>query len=221
MAGLRSISKLGSITPRQPVAIVPAPSVGPRPQPDLGRPTLAPRGPAHLRLGQKRVTGTGGPGEKPVDFPGTQPEWVWYSGSAKYHKDPRDPRVGPFLGGGLWLFQAPENPDQPREAGGSISDFIYLTPGGTNVIVRIEGAFWHLDQGGAQQARDLYLITHAGAAGDRVVRINDSQFMSDVTGATAIRLLADILAGRPPIGELQGGTVLPPRYADFAQGTAA
>lgn len=221
MAGLRSIGKLGGNKPRAPKQIIPPPATGPRPLADLGRPTLAPRGAAHLRLGQKRVTGEGGPGAPPVDFPGSVPEWVWYNSSAKYHKDPRDPRVGPYLGGELWLFQAPENPQQPREAGGSVSDFIYLIPGGGNVIVRIEGTFWHLQQGGAQQARDFYLLAQAGRNIDRVVRVNDTQFMSDVTGATAIRLLADVLAGRTPAGQLQGGTALPPRYADFANGIAA
>lgn len=220
MPGLRSIPKLGSNKPRSPANPVQPPPPGPRPLPDLGRPTAAPRGPAHLGLGQKRVTGTGGPGEKPADFPGSQPEWVWYKASADYHRDPPDPRAGPFLGGALWLFQAPENPGNPREAGGSVSDFAYLIPGGGNIIVRIEGFFHHIQQGAAQQARDLYLIAQAGRAIDRIHRVNDGQFMADVSGATAVRLLADILAGRAPVGELLGGTAEPPRYGDFAAGVA-
>ena len=224
MAGLRKIPALGKIGPASPAGASPnppPPPSGPRPLPDLGRPTLAPRGPAHLRLGQKRVTGTGGPGQHPAEFTGSQPEWVWYWASAKYHKDPPDPRAGPFLGGALWLFQAPENPAQPREAGGSISDFIYLTPGGGNVIVRIEGSYWHLEHGAAQQARDQFLIAHAGRNIDRVVRVNDGQFMADVSGATAIRLLADVLAGRAPVGQLLGGTAREAAYADFALGVSA
>lgn len=223
MAGLRSIPALGKIGPRSPAGAIPKPpppATGPRPLPDLGRPTLAPRGPAHLHLGQKRVTGTGGPGQHPADWPGSQPEWVWYKASADYFHDPENPRQGPFLGGALWQYQAAENPAQPREAGESISDFLYLMPGGGNVIVRIEGTYFHLQQGGAQTARDLYLIAHAGRALDRVVRINDTQFMADVTGSTAVQLLADVLANRAPVGQAEGGTVQPPRYGDFLQGVA-
>lgn len=223
MPGLRSIGRLGTLgPPSKPSATPnpPPPPPGPRPLPDLGRPTQAPQGPAHLRLGQKRPTGTGGPGEAPADFPGSQPEWVWYWASAKYHKDP-DPRAGPFLGGREWLFQAPENAANPREPGASVSDFLYLILGGGNIIVRIEGTYFHLEQGAGQQARDLYLLTQAGRAIDRVVRINDTQFMSDVTGSTAIRLLADVLANRAPVGQLLGGTAQPARYGDFLEGISA
>ena len=219
MAGLRTIGKLGGNKPRKPATITPPPATG-GPILDTGRPTKAPRGAAHLHLGQKRKTGTGGPGAPPADFTGSVPEWVWYVASARYHHDPPDPRVGPYLGGELWQYQAPENAANPREAGESISDFLYLTPGGGNIIVRIEGTFWHLEHGAAQQARDLNLINQAGRGIDRVVRINDGQFMADVTGATAIQLLAEVLAGRPPVGQLLGGTALPPRYADFVNGIA-
>ena len=220
MSGLRSMSKLGSTKPRHGKTAPPK-ATGPHPIPDLGRPVTAPRGPAHLHLGQKRQTGTGGPGAKPVDFAGSVPEWVWYWASARYHKDPRDPRQPPFLGGALWKYQAPENAANPREVGESISDFLYLVPGGGNIIVRIEGTFWHLEQGSGQQARDLYLITQAGHAIDRVVRINDGQFMADVTGATAIQLLADVLANRAPVGQLLGGMARPARYGDFERGISA
>ncbi len=44
------------------------------------------------------------------------------------------------------------------------------------------------------------------------------QSMEDVSGSTAIRLLADILGNRPHIGQLAGGTVNAPRYADFERG---
>lgn len=224
MPGLRSIGKIGKLGPPSRASVTPTPQPpppGPRPLPDLGRPTFAPRGPAHLRLGQKRRVGAGGPAQMPAAFPGSQPEWVWYWASAKYHRDPPDPRAGPFMGGALWLFQAPENPGNPREAGGSVTDFVYLILGGGNILVRIEGTYFHLEQGGAQQARDLYLITQAGRAIDRVVRINDTQFMSDVTGAAAIRLLADVLANRAPVGQLLGGTAQPARYGDFLEGVSA
>jgi hypothetical protein len=171
-----------------------------------------PQGPQLLRLGQKRDTRTGGPGEKPAEFPGTQPEYVWFWGGCKYFHDPIE---GNVTGGKYWSFQTPENAANPREVGSSVSDFNYNMPSGQQIIVRIEGFYWHIGQGASVQARDEYLIANAGNAGDRVERVNDGDFMGDITGSTAIRLLANILAGQPRIGALQAGTVQPPRYAEF------
>jgi hypothetical protein len=221
MSGLRTIPPLKK-TPAVSSAGVkatppPAQRAGGRPLNivDPFRPIAAPRGPQELHLGQKRVTGIGGPGPQPVDFPGSGAEWVWYDASADYHKDPKDPRAAPYVGGEFWTFQAPENAANPREAGGTISDFVYLY-GATSVIVRIEGFYWHWGQGGAQTGRDLFLITHAGAAGDRVVRVNDGEYMFDETGSVAVALLSDILAGH----KFGGGILREPRYADFTRGIA-
>jgi hypothetical protein len=226
MAGLKSIGALGTIGPKSPPGLVPhapppAKTAG-RPLPNPGRFTTAPQGPELLRLGQKRSTGSGGPGVKPATFLGSGAEWVWFWATWKYHNEPGDPRNGPFTGGvkGDWAFQVPENPLMPREAASTVSDFVYTMPGGRHVIVRIEGFYWHIGFGAAQQARDLYLINQAGSGGDRVERVNDADFMGDETGSTAIRLLADILAGRPRTGALAGGTAKPPRYAKALGGTA-
>jgi hypothetical protein len=187
--------------------------------PDMARMPLRPRGPAFLHLGTKRASGTGGPGEMPVDFPGSGAEWVWFWASRKYYwtVDHLDPRAPPYTGGSLWTFQSPENPGNPREAGTTIADFVYQVAAAT-VTVRIEGFFWHIGKGAAQQARDLYLIEQSSLPGNAVVRINDTDFMEDVTGSTAISLLADALAGRSLTGALQGGTARAPKYADFAAG---
>jgi hypothetical protein len=185
-------------------------------------PVAAPRGPALLHLGQKRQQGFSGPGPQPADFPGSGAEWVWFWASRKYfyNMDHRDPREAPYDGGTTWAFQAPENPANPREAGGSVSDFVYQD-GGRNYIVRIEGFYWHIGKGPAQQARDQFLINQAGTSNDEVVRVNDTDFMEDISGSTAIKLLAEVLAGQSPVGGLQGGTARPPRYADFPAGLAS
>jgi len=228
MAGLRKIGTLGTIGPKSPAGIVPhapppAKTAG-RPLPNPGHFPVAPRGPELLHLGQKRTTGSGGPGLKPVDFPGSGAEWPWYWASAKYFKDPPDPRVGPFTGGikGEWAFSDPIAPGvtAARDPGTGTPDFVYVQPGGRRIIVRIEGFYWHIGQGAMVQARDLYLINHTGASGDRVERVNDGDYMGDDSGSTAIRLLADILAGRPRTGALSGGTAKPPRYAKAMGGTA-
>lgn len=187
----------------------------------MGSPEVTPKGEALYHFGQKRNISTGGPGEKPATFEGPQTEWVWHWASRKLFF--KQEGLGPFdapWGGLTWQYQAPENPGNPREAGGSVSDFIYLV-GGQNIIVRIEGFFDHVQRGGAaQQARDNYLIAHAGGAGDRVVRVGDDEFMDDPTGNKAIRLLADILANRTTIPGLAGGTIEAPRYANFLAGSA-
>jgi hypothetical protein len=225
VAGLKSIPTMGDATPTSPArsrpkAPPPSKTQG-RPLPDLERMPLRPRGPAFLHLGAKRPSGTGGPGVMPVDFPGSGAEWVWFWASRKYYwsVDHLDPRAAPYDGGLFsgWLFQSPENPANPRAAGTTIADFVYPV-GGMTYTVRIEGFFWHIGKGAAQQARDAYLIHQSQNGMNDVIRVNDTDFMEDVTGATAISLLADILAGRSLTGALQGGTARAPRYADFAAG---
>lgn len=221
MTGLRTIAPIGRLTekskPSQNQPPPPAKSPG-RPLPDLsGRFTHFPQGPELLHLGKARDTSEGGPGAKPEDFPGTEPEYVWFWASRKYYTEP-DPLIDhDWVGSptGLWLFQDPENPDMPREAGGSVSDFVYIMPSGQRIIVRIEGFYWHIGQGAGVQARDAFLIAEAGDPGDQVHRVNDGEFMDDAKGGKAVLLLAKILANDPDIGQLQGGIVEPPRYAVF------
>jgi hypothetical protein len=176
-------------------------------------PVVRPRGPALLHLGH-RTTGQAGPGLMPTDFPGSGAEWVWFWASRKYfyEMDHLDPKAPPYTGGSLWVYQAPETPGNPREAGGSVTDFAYQVGGGL-VMVRIEGFYWHIGKGPAQQARDQYLMTQAGTGSDRITAVDDTEFMEDGSGATAIRYLADILANRPHIGQLRGGVAQEPRYA--------
>lgn len=220
MAGLRSIPKIPKLGPKSKATVIPVAPVANktagRPLVDLEMPVKAPQGPELYRFGRAR-TQASPVGAKPEDFPGTQPEWVWYVVSWWYHNEKGSPRNGNYIGSplGKWLFQAPENPDAPRAPGGSVSDFVYVLPAATHLIVRIEGYYWHIGMGAEVQARDAYLTQHAGASGDRVVRINDGDFMGDPTGATAIKLLADALAGRPRVGALQGGIVESPRYAEW------
>lgn len=225
MAGLKKLPKLGAITNAAPAAAAPPPPTTAQGRPStIPRPTLFPQGPAVLGLGQRRKHGTGGPGVKPVDFPGTEPEWVWFFASARLHDDPEDPRVGPFVGGskGQWQFADPiaAGVVTARTVGGSTPDFIYLTTGG-EVIVRIQGFHWHTAAPAAQQARDLYNSLHVGNTATRLESVEDGEFMSDPTGGTAVRLLADILAGRSRIGAISSGLAMPPRYNPELQGGAA
>lgn len=220
-SSLRSIPAMGKLGPPSPARphAPPATVTQGRPLPDPHQVQIAPRGPALLHLGQKRNKGTGGPGLPPLAWEGPATEWVWHWGSRKlyFQTEGLDPYALPW-GGLSWQYQAPEGPDAsltPRAAGGSLTDFVYES-GGAHILVRIEGFFDHVQRGGAAQlARDLYLTSHAGAPGDRVVRVNDAEFMEDETGSTAIKLLADILGNRTRVSSLAGGVIRPPRYANF------
>jgi hypothetical protein len=223
-SALKSIAPIGKLTAKssaliKPKAPPPAATQG-RPFPNPAGFTYFPQGPALLKLGVARDTNLHGPGEKPVDFEGSQPEWVWYWASMRRLNPKEDPRKPPFDGGdnGSWMFADPIGATQaPREAGITTPDFIYLQPSGGVIVVRIEGFYWHVAAEAAVQARDLYLMTHFGSGRDRVVRVDDGEYMHDDTGATAIALLSDILAEREPVGRLGGGIAQAPRYADFAR----
>ncbi len=217
MAGLKQMGRLATIAgdaPNRPVKPPKPNTVSGRPAPEMDRPSLRSRGPRVLGLGvQKRQMGIGPP---PEGFEGTIPEWVWYFASAKLLDNPKDPRHPPYTGArdGSWLYQVPELPGEARQVGSSISDFVYIQGSGF-VIVRIETFYWHTSAPPAQQARDAYLTTHAANEGTRVERVEDGWYMGDVTGETAVRLLADVLSGVSRIGSVHSGLVQPPRYADF------
>jgi hypothetical protein len=215
---LKTIAPLQTIARKLPVKPVKPPPATPysgRPDTSLGRPTLFPRGPEVLGLGVKRRFHGGVP-PMPVDFDGSVPEWVWYYVSMRKLSPGQDPLRGPYTGAAdeSWLFQVPEMPGEARQVGNSISDFVYVQHDGL-IIVRIEGFYWHTGAPPAQQARDAYLTQHAGNAGTRVERVEDFEFMDDISGGKAGALLGEILGGVSRIGAIHGGTAVSPRYADF------
>jgi hypothetical protein len=216
MPGLKTIGKLGTIASNVPNKVPEPPpptKAAGRPPPILDDPVIYARGQEFLGLGIKR-TRKGVP-PKPLDFEGSIPEWVWYYVSAR--KLPPHAVVGPpYVGApdGLWQFQVPELEGEARQVGNSISDFVYNLAYGV-IIVRIEGFYWHTNAPPADQARDQYLTTHAQNAGTRVERVEDHEYMDDVTGGKAGALLAEILAGGSRIGAVHGGTAQAPRYAEF------
>ena len=218
MAGLKTIAPMKTIAakpPVQPVAAPPPTKASGRPDTSLNRPVVFPRGPEVLGLGIKRARR--GIGPEPTDFEGSLPEWVWYYVSCRMLTPKQDPRQPPFVGdhtGVLWQFQVPEMPGAARQVGSSISDFVYILGTGL-LIVRIEGFYWHTSAPPATQARDAFLTATAQNEGTRVERVEDSEFMDDITGGKAGKLLAEILAGRSFVGAVSGGIAVPPRYADF------
>ena len=208
---LGGVPGLGGTTayPASGIPTVAAPAPAPPRPPRPTGPTVFPRGPALLGLGQKRHE-ISGPGIAPAEFllPSTSAyEWVWYWASAKWYHDPPDPRMPPFSGArsGVWEYQIPTDPGDPRSAGGSISDFLYHEPSG-DVIVRIDTWYFHTTAGPEKQAKDIWQTIHAGGLNTRVERVYDFQFIHDPSGKAAIEALRSALAGEGIIGPGSGGT---------------
>lgn len=214
LPGLGTLGKVPGLGGSQayPAAEVPrvaAPAPAPPRPPLPDRPTIFPRGPALLGLGQKRHE-VSGPGIAPGDFVGPSTsayEWVFYWASSKWFHDPPDPRTPPFSGArsGVWEYQIPTDPGDPRGAGGSISDFLYHLGTG-ELIIRIDTWYFHTTAGPAKQAKDVWQTIHAGGLNTRVERVYDFQFINDPTGKAAIEALRSAIAGEGIVGPSSGGT---------------
>ena len=188
MAALKTIGKLqkiGSALSRVVATPPPGATAQGRPPPELDKPVIRSRGPEVLGLGLGRKQ----PGvpAKPTDFEGSIPEWVWYYISGRVIKETSPGYLfAPYAGdpNGIWAFQVPELPGEPRQVGNSISDFVYYMGTG-EIIVRIEGFIWHTAAPPANQARDAYLTSTAASQGTRVERVEDGEYMDDMTGGKA------------------------------------
>ena len=213
MAGLGTLPKVGKLggSKAAPAKSIPTPppvtATPSRPPTGFRRPTRFPRGPKLLGLGQRRRT-EGGPGEPPPGFvTGTTSavEWVLYWASWEFFHLPGDPRTPPYTGDGIHFeFQSPENPAQPRELGGGVSDFVYFLGTGT-VIVRLDTWYFHITASPEQQARDATLKQRAHRMNARVATLYDTQILGDPTGNAAVKALADVLAGREMLSPARSG----------------
>jgi hypothetical protein len=189
-----------------PTVVVPAPAP-PRP-PRAKGPPIFPRGPKLLGLGQARQV-TSGPGEPPPGFAGPHVsayEYVLYWAIAKVFHDPIEPRLPPFTGSrvGLWEYQVSTTPGDVRSTGSSVSDFLLHLPTG-DLILRLDTWYFHTTAAPNIQARDDYLRIHEGGAQTRVETIYDTQFVGDPSGKAAIRAVLDAIAGQSMISPNRGG----------------
>jgi hypothetical protein len=222
--GLGTLTSLGNLGTLKSIrsAVIPAPLRPPpvpeapgRPLAELGSIVIRARGPELLHLGRKRKMVT--VPIKPTDFPGSIPEWVWYYVSCRKLSPKQNPLAPPYIGDweGSWAFADPIGATQAKRlVGQTTPDFVYFTPQG-QIVVRIEGFYWHTAAPPSQQARDRAMAAHLTRFGSRVERVEDHEYMDDATGAKAGGLLGEILAGRRRIGAISGGTAVPPRYAQF------
>lgn len=211
LKSIQGIPRLGG-TEAQPTAAFPVPppiGIPARPPAGFRQPTRFPQGPAILGLGTKRKGGSGGPAIPPVGFDGptvSNVEWVIYWAAFKLKAPDRDPRIPPFSGDGEHFeYQAPTTPGHVRELGSSVSDFLFHEGTG-DIIVRLDTWYYHTSASATKQAFDRQARADAFQYGVIVRTIWDTSFINDVTGAAAVRVLADALAGREILNPVLAGT---------------
>jgi hypothetical protein len=77
-----------------------------------------------------------------------------------------------------------------RVPGGSVSDFVFLPATGTRVIVmRVQTDRFHINAGSNTQMRDLFIRDHLRGV-EKVIDIYSSDFMHDLSGDAACRMVA-------------------------------
>lgn len=221
--GLGVIPGLGGASrPTAPPAPGPPPATVGRPDVRFRRPTLFPRGPEILALGQKRVH-TGGPGEAPPGFVSATSslvEWYWYWGSYRVLAPHLDPRQGPWDGiVGVFAYQVAEDAGDVRSVGSYVSDFVYFLGTG-ELVVRIDTFYYHVATTPDQIARDLYQKLHGGNEDLLIISAYDDDILGDPSGRAVCQAVANALAGREPVSPVRGGIATPVRDA-IGEHTAA
>jgi hypothetical protein len=177
--------------------VTPAPpKLKPASRRDVQRPkpmrtfTRIPQGPRMYRQPTKPVV-QGGPGEPPIQFldpslHGSATEWIVYWALAKIFNNPKDPRVGPYIGGTPdWEYQKYAMGGRSR-AGGAVIDFaVYTVPGGKPIGLRLATEFFHFFAGSAKIASDEIQKELLSRDFD-IADIQDYEITGDPTGQAAI-----------------------------------
>lgn len=161
-----------------------------------------PTGPRIFKLGTRPQYVGQGPGEPPPDFKTahtSRDEWDFYWALAKVTKTPKDPRKPPFTGGEWWQYQRPESPTDlglgvGRVAGGSVSDFVILSPNRRATVIRIQTERFHIATSPTTQMRDLFIRDHLRGV-EKVVDVYSSDWIGDPTGEAVCRIAALAIKG--------------------------
>jgi hypothetical protein len=154
----------------------------------------------------KEATYLSGPGDAPAGFvqaSTSYTEWMWYWASAKVYKDPDDPRMPPYWGGADWGYQLAQQGGR-QQLMGAVVDFIYYMPAEV-VGIRIQTARYHEEAGPRQHAFD----TNQSERLSRFITVLDvyeQDFIADISGESACRLLVETLGGRKRIKPSAVGT---------------
>lgn len=158
------------------------------------RPPLRFTGIKELRL-QKAPDIIGGPGEPPEGFVTahtSKTEWVWYWGSAKVLKDPKDPRKPPYTGGANWQYQ--KAIDGGRVVGGQVVDFIYILDGRHTLGVRIQTEHFHIYVDAEKLMADFFLKEDQRAV-DQIIDAYDYEWLWDKTGRAVCAAVSNAIRG--------------------------
>lgn len=193
---------------------------GPAPdQPDIQQSSIARPGRPGLRKAPYRKYGPrlyrlsedphqeGGPGKPPEEFLSgktSASEWPLYWAMCKIWGVPTDPRRGPFEGdhGGIWTYQ--RYFPVLGETGKTNVDFVYYGKGHF-VGIRVQSEHFHLASDTAQQALDEWLGSHNFGLSE-VVDVYEQHYLSDLTGASACKVMADACRGIQQVSPLRAGT---------------
>jgi hypothetical protein len=207
--GLKAIGRLTTLGGASAPKIgVPTPRVQiPEGKPQFRKPTVYPRGPRILGVGQKRIH-RGGPGDPPAGFVDGQSsavEWYWFWATVRWFQPGRDPRKPPFVGDGVsWDYQAADDPANVRKLASFVSDFVYHLGTG-DLIVRIDTFFYHVATTAEQIAKDWWQKLHGGSESVVIVSAYDSDIIGDPSGRAVMAALARALTQHEPVSPVRGG----------------
>lgn len=172
------------------------------------------RVPTELGLGSRTYRYNKGPyiasgfGEPPPGFliaSTSVSEWAVYWALSKIYGDPKDPRVGPYIGApGIWEYQSPLMGG--RGIGGSVMDFLIKgTPSGTMIGIRLQTELWHLYTTNKKQASDL-LKRQRLEEMIEVVDLYDYTFMGDASGQLVVQAVKSAIGMIEIPNPLRAGT---------------
>lgn len=179
-------------------------------QPDISRSSIKRPTGIGLRKSPWRKTGPrlyhldedveqlGGPGKPPDEFLSgktSASEWPLYWAMCKIWKVPEDPRRGPFEGdhGGVWAYQ--RYFPIAGVTGKTNVDFVYYGKGHF-IGIRVQSEHFHLasNTGTTHQTLDLWLAQHNYGV-SQIVDVYEQDYLSDLTGAAACKVMADACRG--------------------------
>lgn len=134
-------------------------------------------------------------------------EWWAYKAFAKVFRDPKDPRKPPFNGGVDWGYQIDDPLTGGREkVGGSVVDFVIFYGKMGKIGVRVATYYWHLVASPDVKAKDAFAKSHLEGY-MAIIDLYDTYFLSDPTGQTLCKMVADAARGNEWPSPLLGGTV--------------
>lgn len=181
---------------------------------DLVRPprlrtiTAVPRGPRMYALKEGHYKG---PLTEPppgfVSATTSASEWVLYWAMFKALDIPADPRMPPFMGYPPIFYYQSEQFGGRQMAGGAVVD--YVIQGGAktsqNIGIRLVTERFHIYNGEDVHWHDTNQLWRLSER-MRIIDIYDQDFLPDKTGAAAVALIKDGIAGRTTPNPMTDGT---------------